>query len=129
MRLVDADAFSAFIKDAVIKHKYDRLNIDNTLTVADVLQTVCAELDGTGLDGFKNAPTVDAAPIKHGQWIYEERDRLDHETDDGRVFRTEKWWKCSECGNAKGYIGHKPSDKFCSRCGADMRKDGDDDGV
>lgn len=63
MRLIDADAFSAFIKDAVIKHKYDRLNIDNTLTVADVLKSVCAELDGTGLEGFKNAPTVDAVPV------------------------------------------------------------------
>ena len=62
-RLIYADAFSAFLKDAVIKHKYDRLNIDNTLTVADVLQSVCAELDGTGLEGFKNAPTVDAVPV------------------------------------------------------------------
>lgn len=62
-RLIDADALSAFLKDAVIKHKYDRLNIDNTLTVADVLQSVCAELDGTGLDGLKNAPTVDAVPV------------------------------------------------------------------
>ena len=62
-RLIDADAFSAFLKDAVIKHKYDRLNIENALTVADVLQSVCAELDGTGLDGFKNAPTVDAVEV------------------------------------------------------------------
>ena len=77
---------------------------------------------------IKALPTVDAVPVRHGRWIYEERDRLDHETDDGRVFRTEKWWKCSECGNAKGYIGHKPSDKFCSKCGADMREDGDGNG-
>ena len=103
-RLIDADVF-----------------MGNIVSIAD-LRTISTKTSGEALD---KTPTVDAVPVVHGKWIYEERDRLDHETDDGRVFRTEKWWKCSKCGNAKGYIGHKPSDKFCSECGADMREDGD----
>lgn len=114
MRLMDANAFSAFLKDAVIKHKYDRLNIDNTLTVADVFQSVCAELDGTGLEGFKNAPTVDAVPVRHGRWRHYE----------GMLI-------CSECGgefydDIMEWCGdHVP--KFCPECGADMREDGDNE--
>ena len=63
MRLIDADAFSAFIKKAVAEQGYEVLRICDTLTVADVLNSVCAELDGTGLEGFKNAPPVDAVPV------------------------------------------------------------------
>lgn len=114
MRLINADAFSAFIRDAVIKHKYDRLNIDNTLTVADVLQSVCAELDGTGLEGFKNAPTVDAVPVKHGRWKMVEGEL---------VF----WDMCSVCG--RKILHRTPYYDFCPNCGADMRKGGDTDGV
>ena len=112
-RLIDADAFSAFLKDAVIKNKYDRLNIDNMLTVADVLQSVCAELDGTWLVGFKNAPTVDAVPVVHGRWV-----------EDG--YNNEKA-VCSECGEPCGtYVMGKPRDKYCKWCGA--RMDGKDGG-
>lgn len=62
MRLIDADAFAAFIKDAIKKQKYEDLKVDGLLTVADVLEAVVSELDGTSLDGLKNAPTVN-------QWI------------------------------------------------------------
>ena len=57
---------------------------------------------------------------RKGQWIFEERKRLDDETDEGPVYRVEKRWKCSVCGHDKGF-GGKPLDKFCSECGADMR--------
>lgn len=76
MRLIDADAFSAFIKKVVHEHGYDgdgALRICDALTVGDVLNSVCAELDGTALEGFKNAPTVDAVPV---EWIEEEIKRL-----------------------------------------------------
>ena len=66
--------------------------------------------------------TVDAVPVRKGQWIYEERNGLDDETDDGRVYRIDKWWTCSECGHAKGF--RKPDDKYCPNCGAKMDGDG-----
>jgi hypothetical protein len=63
MRLIDADAFSDFIKKTVHEHGYEARRICDALTVGDVLNSVCAELDGTALEGFKNAPTVDAVPV------------------------------------------------------------------
>ena len=63
---------------------------------------------------------------KTGQWIFEERKRLVDETDDGSVYRTEKWWSCSECGYAKGYQISKPSSNYCENCGAKMRKSGEE---
>ncbi len=113
MRLIDADAFSVFLKDAVIRQKYDRLNIDNTLTAADVLQSVCAELDGTGLEGFKNAPTVDAVPVVHGRWVTDGM-----MMDCGEYLMT----RCTACGTPFEYGYDMP---YCPQCGAKM--DGKDD--
>lgn len=59
MRLIDADAFTEFLKDTVKRQKYEDLKIDGSLTVADVIEAVISELDGTSLDGFKNAPTIE----------------------------------------------------------------------
>lgn len=63
-RIIDADAFVQYLKDAVKTQKYENLKIDEYLTVADVLNAVISELDGTSLVGFKNAPT-----IKPERWI------------------------------------------------------------
>jgi hypothetical protein len=59
MRAIDADALAEFLKDAVKRQKYDDLNIDGLLTVADVIEAIISELNGTSLDGFKNAPTIE----------------------------------------------------------------------
>ena len=59
MRLIDADAFAEFLKDAVKRQKYEDIKIDGLLTVADVIEAVISELDGTSLDGFKNNPTIE----------------------------------------------------------------------
>ena len=65
MRLIDADAFVEFLRDVVKKQKYDDLKIDEALTVADVIDAVISELEGTSLDGFTNAPTIGPEP----KWI------------------------------------------------------------
>lgn len=65
MRLIDADAFSEFLKDAVKQQKYENTKIDRLLTVADVIEAVISELEGTSLVGFKNAPTIEPEP----HWI------------------------------------------------------------
>ena len=75
-------------------------------------------------EGIDELPTIEPQQ-KTGRWIFEERKRLVDETDDGSVYRTEKWWSCSECGYAKGYQISKPSSNYCENCGAEMRKDGD----
>lgn len=59
MRLIDADAFAEFLKDAVKRQKYENTKIDRLLTVADVIEAVISELEGTSLDGFENAPTIE----------------------------------------------------------------------
>lgn len=59
---------------------------------------------------------------KKGRWIYEERKRLDDETDDGAVYIIEKWWMCSRCSFDMGFMVQKPKEKYCPNCGADMRE-------
>ena len=60
MRLIDADAFAEYIKNVIKTQKYDSLKVDDTtLTVADVLECVVAELEGTSIVGFKNNPTIE----------------------------------------------------------------------
>lgn len=55
-------------------------------------------------------PTVDAQPVKHGQWVL---------CDDGYV-------RCSEC-KSKAFIENDETiiTDFCHGCGTDMRMDGD----
>ena len=69
MRLIDADAFAEYLKDAVKQQKYENTKIDRLLTVADVIEAVISELEGTSLDGFKNAPTIEPER-KKGKWVY-----------------------------------------------------------
>ena len=67
MRLIDADAFAEKIKEISSRNHYDKLLINKPLTVQDVLDSVIAELNGTGLDGFENCPTVEERPV--AEWI------------------------------------------------------------
>lgn len=56
-----------------------------------------------------DAPTVEAVPVVHGDWI--NTDGYDE-------------WTCSECGQEENRDDY-PTEygiNFCSRCGADMRK-------
>lgn len=57
-RLIDADGFAELIRYAIKCQKYESLSIGETLTVADVLNSVVTELKGTSINGFENAPTV-----------------------------------------------------------------------
>lgn len=59
----------------------------------------------------KAAPTVDAAPVVHGEWIEE------HEDDAMTIHR--KWVRCSAC---KSVYSPNVKMNFCPNCGADMRE-------
>lgn len=59
---------------------------------------------------IKNAPTVDAVPVKHGKWI-----------DEGQYadFFPHHAWRCSECGEHVIEID-TPWYRYCPNCGARM---------
>lgn len=62
---------------------------------------------GTVLDYIKEAPTVDAEPVRHGKWIlYPDNQSKVVEADD-----------CSVCG-AQWIFGEKYD--YCPSCGAKM---------
>ena len=60
MRLIDADAFIEFLKETSKKLEFDKIEFkDSTLTAQAIIDGVIADLDGTSLDGFENAPTIE----------------------------------------------------------------------
>ena len=69
MRLIDADAFCGFLREVSTRQHYETLltKRDRYPTVADVIEEICCDLDGTSLNGFDNAPTIEERP--NGKWI------------------------------------------------------------
>ena len=67
MRLIDADEFAKTLRDISKRQKYEELltKKDGFPTVADVIEAICQDLDGTAIYGFKNAPTVEPK----AEWI------------------------------------------------------------
>ena len=66
MRLIDADAFIKFLKETSKKLEFDKIEFkDSSLTAQAIIDGVIADLDGTSLDGFENAPTIEPEP----KWI------------------------------------------------------------
>ena len=67
-----------------------------------------------------NQPTIEAVPVVHGEWVYDEN------ANDWGI----GGWRCSECGCKNNNLGCDPKlpvhwfagSKFCPQCGADMRK-------
>lgn len=68
-------------------------------------------LDYTKL--VKEAPAVDAEPVRHGRWISEKCNHKPY-----RIKNPEKWviYKCSECGYSNG----RKQSNYCPHCGAKM---------
>ena len=79
---------------------------------------------------LKNRPTVDAEPVRHGRWVWN-NDAIDYSIGA---------WVCSECGGRNENIhAAKPGTvkvlstnpyiyagtKFCPNCGAKMSAEGD----
>ena len=97
MRLIDADELpitSVGICDAM----------GNNYGCADVVFA----------DDVKNAPTVDAEPVRRGKWI---------EIEDDVTFDT--MYKCSECGEEYMLIDGTPAQNlynYCPNCGAKMQE-------
>ena len=105
MRLIDADAL---IPQEI--HTVIIIREDETKAIESVL--FAEQVD--------NAPTIDAAPVKHGEWIKNE-DR--------------NGWHCSEC-KVDNYYAYSWSsekgtyefqDNYCPNCGASMDGGKNDD--
>ena len=92
MRLIDADALRERLLDAKANQE-KRHNGIGLMATTDALIEVEA------------SPTIDAAPVRHGRWIYRKRG----------------WAECSECHhNFVDVYDLDNSDNYCRHCGAKM---------
>jgi len=71
-------------------------------------------------DFINEQPTVDAAPVVHGEWIKHKPNpevmRLFHQDGIAEAMGENSiYWTCSECGN-----WGTPAHKYCPECGAKM---------
>lgn len=134
MRTIDADAFCNFLREVSTRQHYETLltNKDKYPTVADVIEEICCELDGTSLNGFDNAPTVDTDLSGYSDKLWETAyDRGKNDRPKGKWIKESKLWggfgdsvlvnTCSECGESFIYHGNNPN--YCPNCGAYMRGD------
>ena len=60
--------------------------------------------DGVTVEEIANAPTIEAVPVVHGEWI-------EFDIDYGGIPTV--GYQCSECGQSNGFITD-----FCPNCGA-----------
>ena len=149
VRLIDANAFADFLRKVSTRQHYEKLltHKDEYPTVADVIEAVCCDLDGTGLNGLWNAPTVEPEnlikPIAEVKCEITEEEKqrliellrkerptlvkLEPERPQGEWFHYEGTLTCSNCkteiyDDIMEYLGDDVP-KFCPNCGADMRGD------
>ena len=69
------------------------------------------------IEYIKQMPTIEAEPVRHGRWIV-------HTTWHGMFGLIHS--ECNECKFDRN--GDLSSWKFCPNCGADMRKEGAENG-
>ena len=76
---------------------------------------------GDSIAIIKNAPTIEAEPVKHGRWL-----------DDNRRPKSSRF-VCSVCGEVAYYPQNHRSDKpracgypYCPNCGARMDLEGEE---
>ena len=132
MRLIDADAFCTFLRDVSTRQKYETLlcNKDKFPTVADVIEAICCDLDGTSLNGFDNAPTVCfmispdyVTELQNlNKKLVKQLEEVERPTGEWIIVKDEKWGdnvKCPFCG--KELAGTDLN--FCCKCGAKMGVD------
>lgn len=95
MRLIDADALREIVD----------FHVTSVSACATVQQAIGqSDFKQRCLEDIDNAPTVDAAPVRHGKWI-EEPDRHYH-------------YHCSECLTVQGVSSIRMN--YCPECGALM---------
>lgn len=121
MRLIDADAFCALLREVSTRQHYETLltNKDKYPTVADVIEEICCDIDGTSLNGFDNAPTVVKIDINDVEY----KAYCKGLEDGKKIARPQgKWidfsglfYECDQCQFKTVLSGN-----FCPKCGARM---------
>lgn len=91
MRLIDADAAIEKLREYITEMESDVYYGSNLGIPEDY---IC--------EAIEDVPTIDAEPVRHGEWIYGEND-IPH---------------CSECGKEPKEIS-----QYCPHCGANMGAD------
>lgn len=62
-----------------------------------------------------NAPTIDAVPVRHGEWLHPEEEDEDYHT---------VRWSCPVCWSKFNfYEGDTDGTPYCPNCGAKMGED------
>lgn len=109
MRLIDADALNKKLCETTIFIK-----------------------DGVAFQRMINdAPTIDAVPVKHGEWEYVANEIMKNRHGIlGDIYGSPMFmnYECSECkfhiaNDLKGITDHRTA--YCPNCGAKMDKGGD----
>lgn len=110
MRLIDADAYSAEMKQRQEACKEWFFRVEDRELENRAIGTLNAFIEAKlTLDSM---PTVDAVPVRHGMFIGTEYDGY----ADGYPVYYE--WKCSECGCI--FEDEEPTYKYCPNCGCRM---------
>ena len=113
MRLGDLDALHDFVMEEMRRNPHN----------GHVERMMHRHEHESFLRDIRFAPTIDAAPVVHGQWI-EKQDLYDKGFYISRKF----WWECSCCGlktdwkdeSFQTQVGYN----YCPNCGARMDGDG-----
>lgn len=101
MRLIDADALlKTLLTDGRVAF-FDGTRLGTNECLIKI---------GTVHGLIEEAPTVDAAPVRHGEW------KLRH-------IGHGHYWECSEC-HTNPCIYVTENTNFCPNCGAKMKTDG-----
>ena len=126
MRLIDADA----LKEELELSKYIIPNSLNTILNLEIIRCI---------EAIDNAPTFEREPFATVTFDKDELDRIVDERviepikNGELVIKVERphgewiefkggYYKCAKCGEVE-----RAKKNFCSRCGADMRKEAEDD--
>lgn len=96
MRLIDGDALKRRAQKVATESWKMRIRASVEATLNQFI------------DWLNEAPTVDAAPVRHGRWIYH--------IDD--LFPAESTQECDQCQEEQPLTC---GDNFCPNCGARMR--------
>lgn len=101
MRLIDADALEQSLTEKGDDYKVSMFATSNECNIARIVAFECAE-------EVKNAPTIEAEPVRHGKWVL-----------------CEGFMICCECGASPADWEAKPNNPlglppFCHSCGLKM---------
>lgn len=123
MRLIDADAVANRLNKAIDVFEKNNIHLEamGILYAKEIIESEieCPTVEITDYDtGYQDGLEDGLNDIRpQGEWIEED-------TELGAVGIKYTWYKCNKCGWSSSLVIPK---NFCPNCGADMRKESDND--